>query len=436
MVVDVDCRIRALRRLAVVLAVSILTVLAAVPAVHAAAVRTASLVVDFDSGAVLSEDDADLAVYPASLTKTMTLYLVFEALRDKRLTMATRLRVSERASRMPPTKLGLKPGITITVRDAVLALITKSANDAASVIAENLAGSEEKFATWMTRKAWALGMSRTVFRNASGLPNPEQRTTARDMVQLAVHLISDFPQYYGLFSTPQFVFRGRTHRNHNGVLFRYAGADGLKTGYIRDSGFNLMASAVRGDRRLVAAVFGGRSARARDNQMIALLDRGFAAGLMAQKANKPLAVAKLDDTPQVPDQRETLVASLEDGDGLIAEGDVAVARAIPKPRPKASVSKGAGKPKKQVSAAPSKPRKGYAVQVGAFKSKPQAKQAAVSAAKKAPAVLSGRTILVNPIKGRNGTLHRAWLTGLTKDQANTACRQLKKAKFACMVVQS
>jgi D-alanyl-D-alanine carboxypeptidase len=407
---------------------------------EAAAARAAAIVVDFDTGAILHADNADAAVYPASLTKTMTLYLLFEALRDGRVKLDTPLPVSAKAAAMPPTRLGLRPGSSIAVKDAMLALITKSANDAAAVIGESLGGSEAGFAEKMTRKAWALGMTRTTFRNASGLPDAEQRTTARDMVRLGVRMISDFPEYYRWFQTRQFVFRGRTHRNHNGLLLRYAGMDGMKTGYIRASGFNLLSSALRGDRRLVAAVFGGKSARSRDNTMAALLDRSFDKASQADKALVASA-GRLGDQPAGPDEGETLVASAgnivplpKEAEGDVGGAATALAGARASAKKVAAVTPSA-KPMSK-SASKSTGRKLYAVQVGAFTSKPQARQAALGAAKRAPAVLAGKTTKVLPTKGRTRTLYRATLSGLTLDQANAACRQLKKVRQPCLVLRS
>ncbi len=419
-----------------------LALLSWAPGGAAAAPRQASMVVDFDSGAVLHAANADVAVYPASLTKTMTLYLLFEALRDGRVKLDTPLPVSAFAASMPPTRLGLRPGTVISVQDAMLALITKSANDAAVVIGEALGGSEIEFAGQMTRKARLLGMSRTTFRNASGLPDAGQRTTARDMVRLGVRMISDFPEYYRWFQTRQFVFRGRTHRNHNGLLVRYSGMDGLKTGYIRDSGFNLLSSAVRRDKRLVAAVFGGKSARSRDNTMAGLLDRSFE---KARKADQALVASagSLADQPAAPDESETLAASIpsDAGSDAAAQGDIggaATALAGSRASAKAAVVKPASKPvvaaRLQAAKAPAA-RKAYAVQVGAFKSKPQARSAAVAAAKRAPAMLAGKPTSVLPTKARSGTLYRAALSGLTLDQANAACRQLKKVRQDCMVLR-
>jgi D-alanyl-D-alanine carboxypeptidase len=178
---------------------------------------------------------------------------------------------------MAPSRLGLAAGMTLTVEEAILALVTKSANDAAAALGELLGGgSEDRFAQMMTLRARSLGMTHTTFRNASGLPDIDQVSTARDMAALGQRLIRDFPERYAYFSTPNFVFRGRTHWNHNRLLQEYEGADGIKTGYVNDSGFNLVASAKRDGVRLVAAVFGGRSAHERDRHMMALLDQGFA----------------------------------------------------------------------------------------------------------------------------------------------------------------
>jgi D-alanyl-D-alanine carboxypeptidase len=239
--------------------------------------RYAAIVTDAQTGNVLIGHSPDEPRHPASLTKMMTLYLAFEALRDGRIQLNSLIPVSENAAGMAPSRIGLVPGMTLTVEEAILALVTKSANDAAAALGEYLAGgSEDRFAQMMTLKARSLGMSHTVFRNASGLPDPDQVTTARDMAQLGRRLIQDFPDRYDYFSTPHFRFRGRVTFNHNRLLQEYEGADGIKTGYVNDSGFNLVASAKRDGVRLVAAVFGGRSSHERDRHMMALLDQGFA----------------------------------------------------------------------------------------------------------------------------------------------------------------
>ncbi|WP_236037798.1 D-alanyl-D-alanine carboxypeptidase family protein [Belnapia arida] len=238
--------------------------------------RYAAIVTDARSGNVLIAASPDEQRYPASLTKVMTVYLAFEALRDGRVTLDTPIRVSANSASMAPSRLGLTAGMTLSVEEAILALVTKSANDAASALGEFLGGgSEDRFAQMMTMKARALGMTRTTFRNASGLPDLDQVTTARDMALLGRRLMIDFPERYSFFSTPHFVFRGRTHWNHNRLLQEYDGADGIKTGYVNDSGFNLVASAQRDGVRLIAAVFGGQTSRERDRHMMALLDQGF-----------------------------------------------------------------------------------------------------------------------------------------------------------------
>ncbi|MGH8508156.1 MAG: D-alanyl-D-alanine carboxypeptidase family protein [Gammaproteobacteria bacterium] len=255
----------------------------------------AAIVVDAGSGAVIHEFNADHRRQPASLTKMMTLYLVFEALEQQQLRLGQGLRVSSHASRMQPTRLGLRRGQTIRVDDAILSLITHSANDAAVVLAEALGGTESNFARLMNEKARYLGMPNTRFYNASGLPDRRQYSCARDMVRLGLALLNDFPRQYPLFSTKHFRYKGRSYRNHNHLLGGYAGSDGIKTGYVRAAGFNLVASAKRGDGRLIAAVLGGRSARSRDLQMVELLDAGFTsladAKVVASLASPPALAA-------------------------------------------------------------------------------------------------------------------------------------------------
>lgn len=227
----------------------------------------ASIVVDANSGKVLQATNADSTRHPASLTKIMTLYLLFERLDAGKLKLDSEMNISEHASEQAPTKLGLRPGQSLVVEDAIKGLVTKSANDAAVVVAEALAGSEDAFAQMMTRKARALGMSKTTYRNASGLPDGEQITTARDQSILGRAIQDRFPKYYRYFATSAFHYRGRVIRNHNKLLGRVEGVDGIKTGYTRSSGFNLVTSVKRGNRYVVAVVLGGRSGGARDATM-------------------------------------------------------------------------------------------------------------------------------------------------------------------------
>lgn len=241
--------------------------------VQASAAPTSSIVVDAKTGKVLYSKDPDALRRPASLTKMMTLYVLFGELEAGRMSLSTRMKVSKFASRQSPTKLGLKPGSTIAVRDAMLGLITRSANDAAVVIAEHISGSEAAFAKRMTQQARAIGMSRTTFRNASGLPNNGMWSTARDMATLGRALQERYPRYYKYFSTKSFVYNGREIRGHNRLLGRVKGVDGIKTGYTNASGFNLVSSINRGNRSLVATVIGGSSGAARDKQMASLLEK-------------------------------------------------------------------------------------------------------------------------------------------------------------------
>ncbi|HWV95770.1 MAG TPA: serine hydrolase [Xanthobacteraceae bacterium] len=231
----------------------------------------ASIIVDANSGATLTATNADGLRFPASLTKIMTLYLLFERLDAGKISLNTEMPVSSHAASQAPTKLGLRPGQTIRVEDAIKGLVTRSANDAAVVIAEFIGGDEDDFAKMMTRKARALGMTRTVYRNASGLPNDDQVTTARDQATLGRAIQERFPRYYRYFATASFNYRGRNIRNHNHLLGKVEGVDGIKTGYTRASGFNLVTNLRRGNRHLVGVVMGGRSGGSRDAIMRNLL---------------------------------------------------------------------------------------------------------------------------------------------------------------------
>ena len=248
-----------------------------------------SIIVDGNSGATLSANNPDGGRHPASLTKIMTLYLLFERLDAGKMKLDTEMEVSEHASEQAPTKLGLRPGQTIRVEDAIKGLVTRSANDAAVVIAEAIGGDEEDFAKLMTRKAHALGMSRTTYRNASGLPNDEQVTTARDQSTLGRAIQDRFPRYYRYFSTMAFNYHGQSIRNHNHLLGNVEGVDGIKTGYTRASGFNLVTSMHRGNRFLVGVVMGGRSGGSRDAIMRNLLSENL------EKAANKRTVAAITD---------------------------------------------------------------------------------------------------------------------------------------------
>jgi D-alanyl-D-alanine carboxypeptidase len=429
--------------------------------------RYASIVIDAVTGDVLHETNANTRNYPASLTKMMTLYLAFEALQTGQLQEKQTLKVSARAARMPASRLGLRRGQTITVEDAVLALVTKSANDAAVVIAEALAGSERKFARRMTDKAGALGMKRSRFRNASGLHDRRQLSTARDMATLARALIADFPQYYGYFSTKRFRYKGRTYRNHNKLLQSYNGTDGLKTGYTRASGYNLAASTVRDGRRLIAVVFGGKSARSRNRHMARLLDKGFAMPEVIRGNPGRTPPAKPANLAAAATQAAQPSPPKAKPRGLQAEGD-APPPGPPESKPKQIQLTARGPvsllppgmrvatvPVKPAEVTPGKPPRkpttavrraaaaarqlaktgSWGVQVGAFYSLGPAREAAREAAERLPQILGDTRVVIPQIQGVRGQLYRARLMGLSKTSARRACRRLERVEIDCLVVK-
>jgi D-alanyl-D-alanine carboxypeptidase len=266
------------RRLVNLVAASsaVIATLATLVPAQAADPRAASLVIDANTGAVLHNKAGDETVYPASLTKMMTLYMTFELIELGRLNYDSKIKMTEEGAAAAPSKLDLEAGEELTVLNAIKALVTKSANDVAIALAQQIGGTEANFARLMTRKAREIGMPNTTFRNASGLPDPEQITTARDMVTLGLRLQDDFPRHYRLFSTRSFTYGGKNYRNHNTLLARFRGTDGIKTGYTRASGFNLVSSVRRDGKHLVAAVFGGDTARERNAKMQSLLSSALA----------------------------------------------------------------------------------------------------------------------------------------------------------------
>jgi D-alanyl-D-alanine carboxypeptidase len=345
--------------------------------------RYSSIVVDATSGDVLEEVNADQPRHPASLTKMMTLYMTFEALRDRRISLDTAVPVSPHAASMEPTKLGLLPGSRLTVEQAILGLVTKSANDAAAALGESLGGSEDRFAQMMTLRARALGMNHTTFTNASGLPDPDQWTTARDLAILSRRLINDFPGYYRYFSTPSFAWHRQIIMNHDNMLRTYPGADGLKTGYTDASGHNLATSAVRGGVRLVGVVLGAASNGERDIHMASLLDHGFEQ-MDVPVFHKPLQVAA----------RLSLIASAHAAE---------VTRPVSAHVRVANVAN-------------------WAVQVGTYASEATAHSAAMAARRNAEA----GEARVESVRLRGKTIWRAQVTGLTQSDAQDACSGHRK----------
>ncbi len=265
--------------------------------------KDAALVIDGSTGKVLYSRNADALRHPASLTKMMTLYLLFEQLKNGQMTLATPISVSEHAAIQSPTKLHVRPGASVPVETAIKALVVLSANDIAVAISEAIGGTESHFAELMTAKARQLGMLHTFYHNASGLPDALQITTASDLSILARHLAYDFPQYFHYFSTPSFSYRGITYFTHDNLIGRYDGADGMKTGYTNASGFNLVSSVVRNGVHVVGVVMGGVTARRRDAEMIRLLDSTFVSvnqnPQLVARANVPWQTIA-SNTPSTP----------------------------------------------------------------------------------------------------------------------------------------
>ena len=365
----------------------------------------ASIILDADTGEVLRSRNADTRNYPASLTKMMTLYMLFEELDTGRMQLSDKLAISKRAAGQPASKLGLKRGATITVHLAIMALATKSANDAATVIAEGISGTEWEFAVAMTKRARALGMKHTRFKNASGLPNRKQFSSARDMGVLAMAILRDFPHYYDYFSAKSFRYDRKTHHTHNNLLNSYPGMDGLKTGYIRASGFNLVASAVRDGRRIIAVVFGGRTARSRDQHMVKLLDLGFErVAQRDQRAGvKEFAVVNSRKVP-LPVFKPVVTET------RMAKGNSTPAMRHP----------GTGK---------------WAIQVGAYQTVSAAESALVAVSARLPDLLSHASAALTLIEMKRGDiLYRARFLGLLKGEAKEVCASLKAVTMPCAVV--
>ncbi|MBB34972.1 MAG: penicillin-binding protein [Hirschia sp.] len=300
--------------------ISLAAGLLACTAAPAWADKFASYVIDLDSDRVLHSRNADDARYPASLTKVMTLYMVFDALKAGELMLSDKLTVTSYAASQPPSKLALKPGSTISVEDAINALVTKSANDVAVVIAERLGGSESRFAALMTAKARQLGLKNTRFKNASGLHDPRQSSTAHDLALLGEAIMVNHAEYYDYFSTRQFDWADRSYKNHNKLLGEVRGVDGIKTGYTRASGFNLLASAERDGHRVIAVMMGGSSSRSRNEHVENLLEAAFET-LDAEAADsKPTLRARIAfGDIEAPTTADLNAAQLDDLDEDTAE---------------------------------------------------------------------------------------------------------------------
>jgi len=381
-------------------------VAAAAFSASALAAKYSSIVIDAQSGQVVSEYDADSPNYPASLTKMMTLYLTFEALERHNLSLDTVLPVSPHAAGQEPTKLNLVAVQLIAVHDLILGLVTQSANDAAVVLAEGLGGTEAAFAERMTRTARSLGMDNTTFYNASGLPNPFQKTTARDLSKLARHLYLDYPREYAYFGTEAFTYHGITYGNHNHLMSAFAGMDGIKTGFIHASGFNLAASAVRNNRRLIGVVMGGVSAHARDMKMAALLNAGF------DGQPSPDFMIASNEAKKAPQSHVTL--------HMIAHRAVGgLAKLSPISKAEAATSSRAGAH--------------WAIQVGAFRARAMAARAANTARAQVPAARS-KPVVVVMTRSHHGAVYSARIVDLSANEAHAACDTLHHQHRDCTVL--
>lgn len=360
-----------------------------------------SIVIDAQTGAVLHQDAADVQTPPASLTKIMTLYMLFEALEKRKIHAQQKFRVSKHASHQAPTKLHLKTGDFIRVKDAILALMTHSANDAAVAVAEALGGTEANFARLMTKKARQLGMRNTAFHNASGLPHKHQRTTARDMATLSRALYYHFPLYYRYFNTKLFTFRGRQYKNHNHLLGKVQGVDGIKTGFTCASGFNLAASATRGGRRLIGVVLGGKTGQWRDKHMTELLNTVFESASKGHHAT-PAPLQK----PKV---------------------HLAVSQTVSHPEPLQEETK--------ATHGPVLSEKGHwGIQVGAFSHVLTAQKAAADTRTKIT-LLENSEVFISTAHSRSRKLYCAKLLGLSERQAKQACQALKQIGQDCIALK-
>jgi D-alanyl-D-alanine carboxypeptidase len=464
---------------------TVLLCLLSLSAPAAAKAKFSAISVDARTGNVLFAADADGLRHPASLTKVMTLYLLFQDMKAGKLRLGSPIRISARAASMAPSKLGVKPGTSITVETAIKAIAVKSANDVASAIGENLAGTEQAFAARMTKTARALGMSRTVFRNASGLPNPGQVTTARDMATLSLRIQRDFPQYYPYFRTMAFTYKGRTIRTHNRLLGRYKGTDGIKTGYIAASGFNLTTSALRDGKRVVGVVMGGRSGASRNAYMMKMLDQAFprcsAGRTIAAKAGSskgiidPLAnlaaavkpaqpkktpkpaepeIAEIEADPQdgVGDSNADSGEDGEAADAIQADGstietvvaaeqpggpEVIEARIEPPVLPDLlpfEVKPEAEQPVEDAAAVASLPADAWHIQIGAYPNKKDAQLRLQKLRANGPGGLRDKPAFTVTVQKGDETTYRARFSGFSEKSARETCQAIMRKNMACYVV--
>jgi D-alanyl-D-alanine carboxypeptidase len=419
----------------------------------AAQSKAAAIVVDANTGKTLYSSNADAKRYPASLTKMMTLYLLFEAMAAGKVSKSTPIPVSAHAASEPPTKIGFRPGQTISAEAAILSLITKSANDSATAIGEYLGGSEQRFAVMMTNKAHQLGMRNTQFRNAHGLPDVKQYSTARDLSVLGIALREHFPQYYSYFSTRSFSYRGKRIVGHNRLLGKIEGVDGIKTGYTRMSGFNLISSVNTDGKKMVAVVMGGTSGSSRDAQMAKLIARYLPAAsrrnggnLLASRKNSRINVAALnlpeDDQVPIPARRQAAAAPQLEQDEIVtayaaptpAKSAAAQVLNIPAPTPKVEVGEGDVSEVDPVTTASAAPG-GWMVQIGSTGSPQEAKALLSKAMTQVGAPIASLSPYTEVFQKGSTTYHRARFAGIASGKAaNSACAALKRQSFNCFAI--
>lgn len=414
--------------------------------------KFAAIVIDANTGKTLYSQDADAPRYPASLTKMMTLYLVFEALSSGKIDKSTLVPITQRAASMAPTKLGAAPGTSITIETAILGLVTKSANDAACATGEFLGGSEDRFAQMMTAKARQLGMRNTTFRNASGLPNPGQVTTAHDMAILGMALREHFPKYYGYFSTRSFQYGRSRLANHNKLLGRVAGVDGIKTGYTAKSGYNLVSSVSMDGKKLITVVLGGTSGGSRDAQVTQLIGK-FLPKASGRSEGPMVALAKIFKGKKDADAETTAqTAYAEPEAGATAEEvDPVIVAAIPAKKPHQVVvplaseeddSAAATEVDPETTAAvPAEPEPTgngvWVIQIAAADSEAGAMKILDGAKEKGGKALSYATPFTQEVQKGSATLYRARFKGFdTKVAAWNACKALKKSNIGCYALNN
>lgn len=367
---------------------------------HNVQASVSSILIDAETGEVLSSSAADTLRYPASLTKLMTLYITFDALEKGIIKMDDQLPVSRRAANMSPSKLGLKPGEKIKVRDAVMAVVVKSANDCASVLAEGLGYSEENFAKTMTKVAHELGMRNTSFYNASGLPNKKQKTTARDMALLGAAMYHHFPQYYKLFASKKFTYKGRTIYTHNYLLKTFEGADGMKTGFTNAAGYNIVTSAARDGNRVIAVTMGHNSAKLRDKKVAALMNQGLKKLAMNTKVNNANMYAAIEQPLQSN--------SYEEPAAEVAANDSNAGQEIY--------------------------TETWGIQIGAFSNYAKARNYALNIKQEVARKDAEKTVDIEPYQKGAAIIYRSKIIGFEKNEAKNICNKLKKSNKSCIVV--